>query len=101
MPFVFAANGRPFLKQIETESGIWFRDTRRAANQRRQPCAGFLQGRAGVFVERELTEPEVVQGLACARLQRGPVPHAAVQIEDEPAQRARPAYLCTTVDVFA
>jgi type I restriction enzyme R subunit len=35
VPFVFAANGRPYLKQIETESGIWFRDTRRAANHRR------------------------------------------------------------------
>src|SRR5690606_2956295 len=32
---VFAANGRPYLKQIETESGIWFRDTRRRANHRR------------------------------------------------------------------
>lgn len=34
-PFVFAANGRSYLRQIETESGIWFRDTRRAANHRR------------------------------------------------------------------
>lgn len=35
VPFVFAANGRAYLKQIETESGIWFRDTRRNANHRR------------------------------------------------------------------
>ncbi|MDR2188004.1 MAG: type I restriction-modification system endonuclease, partial [Azonexus sp.] len=35
VPFVFSANGRPYLKQLETESGIWFRDTRRAANHRR------------------------------------------------------------------
>jgi type I restriction enzyme R subunit len=35
VPFVFSANGRSYLKQIETESGIWFRDTRRAANHRR------------------------------------------------------------------
>jgi type I restriction enzyme R subunit len=35
VPFVFAANGRAYLKQIETESGIWFRDTRRAAYHRR------------------------------------------------------------------
>ena len=35
VPFVFAANGRSYLKRIETESGIWFRDTRRAANLRR------------------------------------------------------------------
>lgn len=35
IPFVFSSNGRPYLKQIETESGIWFRDTRRATNLRR------------------------------------------------------------------
>lgn len=35
VPFVFAANGRSYLKQIATESGIWFRDTRRKANLRR------------------------------------------------------------------
>lgn len=34
-PFVFSANGRPYLKQIETESGIWFRDVRLAINLRR------------------------------------------------------------------
>ncbi|MBR2815043.1 MAG: type I restriction-modification system endonuclease [Reyranella sp.] len=35
VPFVFASNGRAYLRQIETESGIWFRDTRRNANHRR------------------------------------------------------------------
>ena len=34
-PFVFSANGRPYLRQIETASGIWFRDVRKAANHRR------------------------------------------------------------------
>lgn len=34
-PFVFSANARPYLKQLETESGIWFRDTRRDTNRRR------------------------------------------------------------------
>lgn len=29
VPFVFATNGRPYLKQIETESGIWFLDLRK------------------------------------------------------------------------
>jgi type I restriction enzyme R subunit len=32
VPFLFATNGRPYLKQIETKSGIWFRDTRRKQN---------------------------------------------------------------------
>ncbi len=32
VPFIFSANGRPYLKQVETLSGIWRRDVRRAAN---------------------------------------------------------------------
>lgn len=32
LPFVFSANGRPFLRQLQTKSGIWFRDLRRADN---------------------------------------------------------------------
>lgn len=32
VPFVFATNGRPYLKQIETESGIWFHDLRKITN---------------------------------------------------------------------
>lgn len=32
VPFVFATNGRKYLKQIETKSGIWFLDLRDSAN---------------------------------------------------------------------
>ncbi|MEB3168386.1 MAG: DEAD/DEAH box helicase family protein [Synechococcaceae cyanobacterium] len=32
IPFAFASNGRPFLRQLRTRSGIWFRDLRRAEN---------------------------------------------------------------------
>jgi type I restriction enzyme R subunit len=35
VPFVFATNGRPYLKQLETKSGIWFCDLRRPDNLRR------------------------------------------------------------------
>jgi len=31
-PFVFSTNGRPYLRQIETLSGIWRRDTRKSTN---------------------------------------------------------------------
>ncbi|MDF1749565.1 MAG: type I restriction endonuclease, partial [Alphaproteobacteria bacterium] len=41
VPFVFATNGRPYLKQLETESGIWFRDVRLANNLRR-PLMGWF-----------------------------------------------------------
>jgi len=35
VPFVFATNGRIFLRQMETQSGIWFCDVRRLQNLRR------------------------------------------------------------------
>ena len=48
VPFVFSANGRPYLKQIETQSGIWFRDARKPTNHRRAlvdwPTPDGLQG---------------------------------------------------------
>ena len=34
IPFVFATNGREYLRQIETKSGIWFCDLRRPTNRR-------------------------------------------------------------------
>jgi type I restriction enzyme, R subunit len=38
VPFVFATNGRSFLQQLRTKSGIWFCDLRRSENLR-QPLA--------------------------------------------------------------
>ncbi len=35
IPFVFTANGRPYFRQMETKSGIWFRDVRRPTNHPR------------------------------------------------------------------
>jgi hypothetical protein len=32
LPFVFSSNGRPFLRQLATKSGIWFCDVRRKDN---------------------------------------------------------------------
>jgi type I restriction enzyme R subunit len=55
VPFVFSANGRPYLKQIETHSGIWFRDTRKATNHRRAladwPTPDGLKGMLEIDVE--------------------------------------------------
>ena len=34
VPFLFATNGRPYLKQLQTESGIWRRDARHPTNMR-------------------------------------------------------------------
>jgi type I restriction enzyme R subunit len=41
VPFVFSTNGRPYLKQLETESGIWFRDVRLGSNHRRALTGWF------------------------------------------------------------
>ena len=35
VPFLFATNGRPFLRQIKTKSGIWFLDARQSTNHPR------------------------------------------------------------------
>jgi type I restriction enzyme R subunit len=35
VPFLFATNGRPYLKQLEQKSGIWFLDARRPTNHPR------------------------------------------------------------------
>lgn len=35
VPFTFATNGRPYLKQLETKSGIWFLDLRDPSNSPR------------------------------------------------------------------
>lgn len=35
VPLTFATNGRPYLKQLEQESGIWFLDVRDGANRRK------------------------------------------------------------------
>lgn len=35
VPLVFATNGRPYLKQLVQESGIWFLDVRDSTNKRR------------------------------------------------------------------
>ncbi|WP_437563101.1 type I restriction-modification system endonuclease [Sorangium sp. So ce542] len=50
VPFLFATNGRSYLKQIETKSGIWFRDARRPTNLAR-PLEGWYtpEGLAALF----------------------------------------------------
>lgn len=52
--FVFYTNGRPYLKQIETESGISFRDARKPTNLARGlidwPTPDGLQGQLGIDI---------------------------------------------------
>jgi type I restriction enzyme, R subunit len=64
VPFVFSANARPYLKQLETQSGIWFRDVRRRTNHARAltdwPTPDGLQGTFDIDVptaEQALKQP--------------------------------------------
>lgn len=65
VPFVFATNGRKYLKQIETKSGIWFLDLRSSYNA---PKA--LQGWMSPQGIMELLEKDV--SAANAQLQNTP-----------------------------
>ncbi|QDY72594.1 type I restriction-modification system endonuclease [Geobacillus thermoleovorans] len=40
VPFLFATNGRPYVKQLEQKSGIWFLDARKSTNHPR-PLQGW------------------------------------------------------------
>src|SRR5690606_24041627 len=35
VPFLFATNGRPYMKQFKQKSGIWFLDARKSTNHPR------------------------------------------------------------------
>ena len=41
VPFVFATNGRKYLRQIETKSGVWFQDLRSKSNAPK-PLQGWI-----------------------------------------------------------
>jgi type I restriction enzyme, R subunit len=41
VPFLFATNGRPFIQQLRTKSGIWFLDVRRSKNNSKSHPAWF------------------------------------------------------------
>jgi type I restriction enzyme R subunit len=60
VPYLFSANGRPYLKQLETQSGIWFRDARRPANHRRAlsdwPTPDGLKGMLEIDVDGATAE---------------------------------------------
>jgi type I restriction enzyme, R subunit len=65
VPFLFATNGRPYLRQLETKSGVWFRDARKDSNHARALQSWYtpaglvelLQQDAEVAQERLAHEP--------------------------------------------
>jgi type I restriction enzyme R subunit len=81
VPFVFATNGRPYLKQIETESGIWFRDTRSATNHAR--CLSDWFTPEGLKAELEIDRVKADEALKAEPFNFGfslrPYQKAAIQ----------------------
>ena len=57
VPFTFATNGRPYLEQLKTKSGIWFLDLRNKSNV---PKA--LQGWMGPIGIQELLKKDIDSG---------------------------------------
>jgi type I restriction enzyme R subunit len=56
VPFLFATNGRKYLKQIETKSGIWFLDVRKSIN-----ISKALQGWVSPEGLLELLEKDIAE----------------------------------------
>jgi type I restriction enzyme R subunit len=65
VPFLFATNGRPYLRQLQTKSGIWFLDARRPTNHARpiedwytpEGLLGLLKQDVDAATRRLETEP--------------------------------------------
>jgi type I restriction enzyme R subunit len=64
VPYAFATNGRPYLRQLETESGIWFRDLRRSKNLRRALLDWFTPDE---LIERLSIDKDAAQAALAAR----------------------------------
>lgn len=62
VPFVFATNGRSFVRQWQTKSGIWFCDLRRAVNHPRPLGAWFSPADLLAILDTDLDE--AARGLA-------------------------------------
>ena len=58
VPLTFATNGRPYFKQLEQESGIWFLDVREPSNQRRALQGWFTPDKIRDYLSHSIAESE-------------------------------------------
>jgi type I restriction enzyme R subunit len=63
VPFLFATNGRPFLRQIAEKSGIWFLDARQDTNHPRALEAWYTPEGLSQLLQQDYLEqnPDVAQ----------------------------------------
>ncbi len=54
VPFLFSTNGRPYLEQIKTKSGIWFLDVRKNENTARSLQAWYSPSGLQELLERDV-----------------------------------------------
>ncbi|MEP7126222.1 MAG: type I restriction-modification system endonuclease [Byssovorax sp.] len=79
VPFLFATNGRPYLKQLETRSGIWFRDARKATNTSRAATGWHTpEGLLGLLKQDEATAHEKLAAEPTGYLDLRPYQIAAI-----------------------
>lgn len=58
IPLTFATNGRPYFKQLEQESGIWFLDIRESSNQRRALQGWYKPEEIREYLSHSISESE-------------------------------------------
>jgi type I restriction enzyme, R subunit len=59
VPFLYATNGRPFLRQLQDESGIWFWDSRKLSEHAR-PLEGWHSPEdLELFLSQDSTEADI------------------------------------------
>lgn len=56
VPFLFASNGRPYIRQCEIESGIWFRDVRHPDNPPRALLGWMSPDGLRTLLERDISK---------------------------------------------
>jgi type I restriction enzyme R subunit len=80
VPFLFAMNGRPFLRQIAEKSGIWFLDVRQDTNHPRALEAWYTPEGLSQLLQQDIAT-------ANARLQAEPTDYLPLRDYQEQAVR--------------
>ena len=84
IPFLFATNGRPFLRQLKNASGIWFLDARRTTNHPR-PLEGWYtpQGLLDLLSQNIAESDQKLQTESSSYLPLRDYQHAAIAAVEE------------------
>ncbi|MBI1311309.1 type I restriction-modification system endonuclease [bacterium] len=84
IPFVFATNGRPFLKQIREKSGVWFLDARLARNRPRSLPGWYSpEGLSGLLQQDIPAAEQRLQTESASYLPLRPYQFAAVRAVEQ------------------